>query len=53
MKLSDKFGLTAVKAVELYASGKAQTPKNAWQKAGYQILKKKYTLKNHAQNQLF
>jgi hypothetical protein len=41
MKLSDKFGYTAVKAVELIQKGTSKSPKEAWEKAGYQVLEKK------------
>ena len=41
MKLSEKFGYTAVKAVELIQKGISKSPKDAWEKAGYQILEKK------------
>ncbi len=41
MKLSDKFGHNAVKAVELLHQGIVKSPREAWKKAGYEILKKK------------
>ncbi|MCW4005283.1 MAG: hypothetical protein NWF04_01595 [Candidatus Bathyarchaeota archaeon] len=40
MKVSAKFGLTAVEAVKLIQNDLANTPEEAWGKAGHEILKR-------------
>lgn len=41
MKLSEKFGHNAVKAVELLHKGIVKSPQEAWKKAGNEILEKR------------
>jgi len=41
MRLTEKFGYSTVKAVELYKNGQANTPREAWEKAAYEVLEKR------------